>query len=89
MPTRRVTVGSKVGLHARPASLFVQAAGRQPVDVTICKDGGEPVNAKSILSVISLDARGGDEVTLSAEGEGAAQALEELAAVVSTNYDNE
>ena len=89
MPTRRVIVGSKVGLHARPASLFVQAAGRQPVNVTIGKDGGEPVNAKSILSVISLDARGGDEVILAAEGDGAEQALDELATVVSTNYDNE
>ncbi|MGZ6868885.1 MAG: HPr family phosphocarrier protein [Frankiaceae bacterium] len=89
MPTRRVTVGSKVGLHARPASLFVQAAGRQPIDVTIGKDGGEPVSAKSILSVISLDARGGDVVVLTAEGDGAEKALDELAAVVSTNYDNE
>jgi phosphocarrier protein len=33
MPERRVTVGSKVGLHARPAALFVQAAARQPVKV--------------------------------------------------------
>jgi len=38
MATRTVTVGSKVGLHARPASLFVQAAGRQPVAVTVDHD---------------------------------------------------
>ncbi|GAB4003652.1 hypothetical protein GCM10029992_46260 [Glycomyces albus] len=58
MPQRRVTVGSKVGLHARPAALFVQAAAAQDVPVTIGKDGVEPVDARSILSVIGLDAKG-------------------------------
>lgn len=48
MPERRVRVGSKVGLHARPAALFVQAAARQPVPVWIAKDGVDPVDARSI-----------------------------------------
>jgi phosphocarrier protein len=87
MEERRVTVGSRVGLHARPASLFVQAAGRQKARVTIGKPGGEPVNARSILSVLSLDVHGGQEVVLYAEGEGAAEALEELAAVLEADHD--
>ena len=87
MEERRVTVGSRVGLHARPASLFVQAAGRQKARVTIGKPGGEPVNARSILSVLSLDVHGGQEVVLYAEGVGAAEALEELAAVLEADHD--
>ncbi len=87
MPERRVVVGSKVGLHARPAALFVQAAARQPVKVTIAKDGRSPVNAKSILAVLGLDVRGGEEVVLAAEGGQADAALEELAAVVAADHD--
>ena len=87
MAERRVAVGSSVGLHARPASVFVQAAAKAPVRVAIAKDGGVPVDARSILSVIGLDARGGDTVVLSAEGDGAEAALDELAAVIAINYD--
>jgi len=89
MTQKTVTVGSKVGLHARPASLFVQAAARQPVRVKIAKTGGEAVDARSILLVLGLDARGGDEVILSADGEGAEQALDELAALVARDLDSE
>jgi phosphocarrier protein HPr len=88
MPERRVVVGSKVGLHARPAAMFVQAA-KQPVKVTIAKAGGDPVDARSILSVLALDARGGDEVVLAADGDGADQALDELAALVARDLDSE
>lgn len=87
MTQRAVTVGSRVGLHARPASLFVQAAARQPVPVTIAKNGGPPVDARSILLVLGLDVRGGDEVVLSADGEGAELALDELAALVARDLD--
>lgn len=87
MTERRVTVGSKVGLHARPAALFVQAAARQPVPVWIAKDGQPKADARSILSVLALDARGGDEVILSAEGDGADAALAELAELVATDLD--
>jgi phosphocarrier protein HPr len=88
MPERRVAVGSKVGLHARPAALFVQAAAKQPVKVTIAKDGRDPVDARSILAVLALDVRGGEEVVLAtADAEGAEAALDELATVVATDHD--
>ena len=89
MAERHVIVGSSVGLHARPASLFVQAAAKAPVPVLIAKHGGEPVDARSILSVIGLDARGGDTVVLSAGGAGADAVLDELAAVVAADHDAE
>jgi phosphocarrier protein len=59
------------------------------VKVTIAKVGGDPVDARSILSVLALDARGGDEVVLVAEGDGADQALDELAALVARDLDSE
>lgn len=88
MPTKTVTVGSKVGLHARPAALFVQAATRAGIPVFIAKPGQEPADARSILSVLALDARGGDQVVLTAEGEGAEAALETLAELVATDHDS-
>ena len=86
---RRVVVGSRVGLHARPAALFVRAAAAAPVKVTIAKPGGDPVDARSILMVLGLDVRGGEEVVLAAEGDGAEQALEDLAALVARDLDAE
>ncbi len=82
MAERRVKVENQVGLHARPAALFVQAATKAPMDVTVGKPGDEPVNAKSILSVIGLDVRGGEEIVIAAEGDGADEALDGLVAVV-------
>ena len=87
MTQREVTVGSTVGLHARPAALFVQAAAQAPVPVYIAKQGGAPVDARSILSVIGLDARGGDTVVLSADGADADAVLDDLAAIVAADHD--
>ncbi|WP_214366917.1 HPr family phosphocarrier protein [Pseudonocardia sp. H11422] len=87
MPERKVAVASSVGLHARPATLFVQAAAKQPVKVTIAKVGGDAVDARSVLFVLGLDVRSGEEVVLSAEGEGADAALDDLTALLSTDLD--
>lgn len=87
MPERTVTVGSSVGLHARPATLFVQAASKQPVKVTIGRPGEEPVDARGILGVLGLGVKGGEDVVLAADGDGADAALEELAALVATDLD--
>ncbi len=89
MAQRTAVIGSSVGLHARPAALFVQAAARQPVKVKIAKPGGDPVDARSILSVLGLDARNGEEVVLTADGEGDESALDELAALLERNLDAE
>lgn len=89
MSQRTVRIGSAVGLHARPASLFVQAASRQAVRVTIAKAGNNPVDARSILSVLALDARNGDEVILATDGDGDDEALAELAALLERDLDAE
>jgi phosphocarrier protein HPr len=89
MSERQVTIGSKVGLHARPASLFAKAVKDAGVPVKIAKDGKPPVNAGSLLSLLTLGAEFGDEVTLSAEGEGADAALDGLAEMLGSDLDAE
>lgn len=84
MAERRVTVGAGVGLHARPAALFVRTASRTPIEVTVAKADGAPVNAKSILAVLGLDVHGGQEIVLRADGDGAEEVLERLAEVAAT-----
>ena len=87
MATTRVKIGSAVGLHARPAGLLVQAAARQPVPVLIGRPGAAGVPASSILAVMSLGVAGGEEVELTAEGDGAEAALEEIAALLAQDLD--
>ena len=87
MPERTVSVGSASGLHARPAALFVAAAAKLPVPVTIRTAEKKAVPAKSMLSVLSLGAKHGTEVTLAAEGDGADDAIEALAALLIRDLD--
>ncbi|MCA0435181.1 MAG: HPr family phosphocarrier protein [Actinobacteria bacterium] len=89
MSTRTVTIASSVGLHARPASLFVQAATATGLPVTIAKAGGAPVDARSILAVMALGAKHGEEVTLSAEGDDADAKLDSLVELLSRDLDAE
>lgn len=85
--TRTVRIGSANGLHARPAKLFAQAAKEAGAPVTVAKGSGAPVNAASILSVISLGAEYGDYVTLTAEGESAERVLDTLTELLTTDHD--
>ena len=87
MATRTVTIASSHGLHARPAKLFAEAAKNSGLDVTVAKGDGKPVNAASILGVISLGANTGDEVTLSVSGDGADAVLDALTAMLESDQD--
>lgn len=89
MSERTITVASSVGLHARPASLFAQAAAKTGVAVTLTSAAGKTVNAASILGVLSLGIGHGETVTIAAEGEGADAALDSLAEVLNTDLDKE
>lgn len=88
MAELRVIVGSRIGLHARPAALFVKAAARQSVPITIRKGDGPPVDARSILRVLALGAKNGDLIVLEAEGDGANEALDAVALVVEEDHDD-
>jgi phosphocarrier protein HPr len=87
MAQRTVVVASQVGLHARPAKLFTQAAAAAPVKVTIAKGDGPAVDAASILRVMALAVKHGDEVTIAAEGAGADDVLDRLAEMLATDLD--
>ncbi|PRY69453.1 phosphocarrier protein HPr [Glaciihabitans tibetensis] len=86
MAERTVSIASAHGLHARPASLFVQAVAGSGLAVELTK-GDKTLNAASILGVISLGIEHGDEVTLRAEGDGADAVLDELATFLTTDHD--
>ncbi|HEY1178121.1 MAG TPA: HPr family phosphocarrier protein [Phytomonospora sp.] len=63
MAERQVKVTTEVGLHARPAAVFVQTAAESEDEVGLTKDGRR-VNAKSILAVLGLDVRNGDDISI-------------------------
>ena len=89
MSERTVTVASSVGLHARPASLFSQAAAKIGVPITLTSAAGKTVNAASILGVLSLGIGHGDVVTLAADGDEADTALDALAELLNTDLDED
>ena len=79
----RATLPTGVALHARPAADLVRAASRLPAPVTVAANG-KRANARSILEVLALGAIGGTELTLSASGPGADDAVRTLAEVVAS-----
>jgi len=89
MPSAHVTVGSTSGLHARPASLFSQAALATGATVTIAKADAKAVNAASILGLLTLGVGHGEEVTLTTEGDNADAALATLVALLESNLDEQ
>lgn len=89
MPQRTVAIASRVGLHARPASIFTQAVSASGVDVTIAKPGEEPVDASSILMVMAMGVGNGEEVVLEADGPEADRVLDELVELLETDLDAE
>lgn len=89
MSERTVKIASRTGLHARPAALFVKAAADQGVPVKVRVGDGKAVPAASMLAVLALGAKQGTEVTLEAEGAGADDALDALAALLARDLDAE
>ena len=89
MAQRTVTVASRVGLHARPASIFTQAVAASGLDGTIAKAGDEPMDASSILMVMAMGVACGDEVVLEADGPEADRVLDELVTLLATDLDAE
>ena len=88
MTERRAVVGSPVGLHARPAAAFVQEANKYKCKICL-KLGDRKADGKSILQVLSLGARQGQEVSVLADGEGEAEAVENLVRIVSSSEEAE
>lgn len=79
---KEITIQNKLGLHARPAAIFVQLANKFESELTVGKEDME-VNGKSIMGVLSLGAEKGAKIFLKAEGPDAEQAVAELEKLVS------
>jgi phosphocarrier protein len=84
MTSKTVTVGSAVGLHARPAAIIAEKAGELSAPVTLSKDGGMAVDASSALMIMTLGAKKGDQVEVAGDDEAAVAAI---AALVEQDLD--
>ena len=74
---KQIVIRNKLGLHARPAALFVQIANKFDSDISVSK-GKQKVNGKSIMGVMMLAAGKGARISITAEGMDAEEALKEL-----------
>jgi phosphocarrier protein len=85
---KEVTIVNKLGLHARPAAMFVRVANKHRAEIWVEKDG-EQVNGKSIMGLMMLAAGQGSRLLISAEGADAQGALQELQDLVERRFDEE
>ncbi len=89
MASKTVTVGSSVGLHARPASLIAEAASEYDDDIFLTlvgSDDDEETDASSSLMIMALGAENGDQVTVTSDN---AEAVEKIAAMIEQDLDAE
>jgi len=86
--TREMVVTNKLGIHARPAAMFVKTANRFECEVFVEKDG-EKVNGKSIMGLMMLAAGPGSKLSVHAEGADASRALSELESLLKRKFDED
>ncbi len=86
--TKELVVINKLGIHARPAAMFVKTANRFQCDVFVEKDG-ERVNGKSIMGLMMLAAGPGSRLTVFAEGQDAPRAVVEIEALLKRKFDED
>jgi phosphocarrier protein len=86
--TKELVVTNKLGIHARPAALFVKTANRFTCDIFVEKDG-ETVNGKSIMGLMMLAAGPGSKLRISANGGDAARAVVEIEALLARKFDED
>jgi len=94
MREEKVVVNNKVGLHARPASLFVQEAAKYQSEINVhCQDPetkeDRDANAKSILGILTLGVFQGTEITITANGPDENEAVKALVALVNDGFGEE
>ncbi len=90
MASRKVTIKNKLGLHARPAMIFVETASKYQAEVSVCRtDQSEHVDGRSIMQMMMLAATEGTELEISATGEDAENAVEALVELVKSNFQED
>ena len=85
MVSRSVTIQNSVGLHARPATFFIQKANEFKSSIWVEKEERR-VNAKSLLGVLSLGITKGSNIVISAEGPDEEEAVNALCALIESNF---
>ena len=85
---KELVVANKLGIHARPAAMFVKTANQFGCDVFVEKDG-ETVNGKSIMGLMMLAAGPGSKIRIQADGEDAAKAVIEIEALLKRKFDED
>lgn len=85
---RELTISNTLGLHARPAAMFVQLASKFSSEITV-ERGSERVNGKSIMGIMMLAAGKGLKITVTAEGADAAEAVSALEELVNSKFGEE
>ena len=86
--TKELVVSNKLGIHARPAAMFVKIANRFTCDIFVEKDG-EQVNGKSIMGLMMLAAGPGSKLTIEAKGNDASDAVSELEMLMKNKFNEE
>jgi phosphocarrier protein HPr len=86
--TKELTIVNKLGIHARPAALFVKTANRFACEIFVEKDG-EKINGKSIMGLMMLAAGPGSKLTLYVRGADAPTAIAEIEALVKRKFDED
>ncbi len=90
MASRKVTIKNKLGLHARPAMMFVETASKYQAAVSVCRtDQSEPVDGRSIMQMMMLAATEGTELKISATGEDAEDVVKALVELVKSNFQED
>ena len=85
---RQLVLTNKLGLHARPAAMFVKIAARYEADLLVEKDG-EEVNGKSIMGLMMLAAGCGSKLKITAHGTDADRVVDEIEKLIAKKFDEE
>ena len=88
MIDKTVVITNPLGIHARPAALIVQEAAEFAAEITLSKGDVAHINGKSIMGVMMLAAENGAEVTITADGDDEVEALEKIAALMQSNFED-
>lgn len=85
--TTTVTVSNKLGMHARPAMLLAEVAGRFSSSIKVSHDAHDPVDAKSIMQLMLLAATKGTNLHITADGDDANKAVQELESLINAGFN--
>src|SRR5215212_3709593 len=85
---KEVTIINRLGLHARPAAMFVRIASRYRSEIWVAKEG-EQINGKSIMGLMMLAAGQGSKLLIRCEGPDAEKAMEEIEELIAAKFNEE